>query len=89
MRTATSSLGDLGIFRQYLENRASYAVADANGTVAASANGTDFGTLKLIFSSARVCSLNAPRPFTSPDVGQFLMAFSHRRILDGVLTAPD
>lgn len=89
MRTATSSLGDLEICRQSLENRASHAVADANGTVAASANGTDFGTLKLILSSARVCSLNAPIPFSSPDVGQLSMAFAHGRVSDGLLTAPD
>lgn len=88
-RTATSSLGVLGIFKQSLENSASHAVADASGTVAASANETDFGTLKLIFSSASVCSLNAPRPFISPDVGQLLMAFAHGPVSDRILTTPD
>lgn len=56
MRTATSFFGDLGISRESLENRASHAVVVAKGTVAASASETDFGTLKLIFSFAIVCS---------------------------------
>ena len=56
------------MFRHGLEKRDSQAVAAASGTVDASAEEMDKGTLKQIFSSAKVYSLNAPSPLTDPIV---------------------
>jgi hypothetical protein len=48
MRTAVSLPAVSLMCRLPFENKASQAVADAKGTVAASASDIDFGTLKLM-----------------------------------------
>lgn len=54
------------MFRLSFEKKASQAVRDANGTVAASVREILLGTLKQMLSWALVYSLYAPRPLISP-----------------------
>lgn len=53
-----------------MEKKASQAVRDARGIVAASTREMVEGTLKQIFSSAMVYSLYPPSPLISPIDGQ-------------------
>lgn len=65
-RTVFSWPRDRSTFRHPDENKASHTVVAARVTVAACSGETPFGSLKQIFSSARVYSLYAPRPLISP-----------------------
>jgi hypothetical protein len=65
IRTVVSDLLR-SMFRLSFEKKASQAVKDASGIVAASAREMLFGTLKQMLSCALVYSLYAPRPLTSP-----------------------
>jgi hypothetical protein len=73
------------ISRQSFEKKASQAVIDASGTVAASRSEMFLGTRKQILSWAFVYSLNAPRPLTSPN--HFISAVACRHG-DVQLTTP-
>lgn len=65
-RTADSLPASRFICRLFSEKRASHAVVDAKGTVAASAAEMDRSNRKLICSLAMECWLYAPSPLTSP-----------------------
>jgi len=74
------------ILRLSFEKKASQAVKDASGTVAASRSETFLGTRKQILSWAFVYSLNAPRPLTSPNHIISAVVCRHR---DVELTTPE
>lgn len=66
MRIEVPMLLSRGIERHCLENKASQAVIEAKGNVAASCKEMFFGTRKLMLSSATEYSLYAPMPLISP-----------------------